>query len=122
MQLLTITLAEYRLDRGSYPKSLDVLSKSILQDAFSGSDVHYRTQDSGFTLWSVGLNQKDDDAKGDDMVLTTEQPASSPLKNTHFQRCDQATGFPFRNYHVRGPMGGKAFVGAWEALEQAPEP
>jgi hypothetical protein len=71
MALLAVSLAEYRLANGSYPDSLPRLHKPALQDSFSGGEIHYRIHDSGFTLWSDGNNQKDDDAKGDDIVIGT---------------------------------------------------
>lgn len=54
----------YRHRFGSYPDSLDALRKNlsvkIPVDPMSGKDFIYRRQNSGFILYSIGENMRDD--------------------------------------------------------------
>ena len=62
---VAIALERYRLARGEYPESLDVLTpqfmKQIPHDIINGQPLHYRrTADGQFVLYSVGWNETDD--------------------------------------------------------------
>jgi hypothetical protein len=63
-------LAAYRADHGSYPARLAELIPKYFavhpKDIFSGGELHYRQQGSGYLLFSVGPNGRDDGGKGDD--------------------------------------------------------
>jgi hypothetical protein len=65
---LAFSLAAYRADHGSYPSSLgDLVPKYVAQvprDIFVDADLHYRLEDGGYVLYSVGPNGKDDGGKG----------------------------------------------------------
>jgi hypothetical protein len=65
-------LERYRLARGEYPATLDVLAPGYItdlpHDIISGQPLHYRRTDDGqYVLYSVGWNEKDD---GGTVVLT----------------------------------------------------
>ncbi|MBN1272282.1 MAG: hypothetical protein JXB26_08430 [Candidatus Aminicenantes bacterium] len=53
---------------GEYPETLDELSPEILKtipvDPFTGNPYVYRKENSGFIVYSVGSNQKDEDGRG----------------------------------------------------------
>ena len=65
---LAFALAAYRADRGAYPTKLaDLAPKYVAKvpkDIFNDSDLHYRQENGGYLLYSVGPNGKDDDGKG----------------------------------------------------------
>lgn len=82
--LLGAALATYRAEHGRYPDKLDVLSplylKTIPTDLFTGRPPIYRRLETGFIVYSVGLNGRDDggldnratkdsDRKADDLVF-----------------------------------------------------
>lgn len=73
LALLSISLAEYRLAHNAYPAALAELGTPVLKDPFSGKEIIYRRQANGFVLYSVGLNQKDDQGKDDDRPIKTEK-------------------------------------------------
>jgi hypothetical protein len=69
---LRVALETYFIDKNQYPEKLDDLLKpvayrhAIPADPFSPdqSPYHYRAEkEGGYTLWSVGPDQKDDDAQ-----------------------------------------------------------
>jgi tetratricopeptide (TPR) repeat protein len=69
-------LERYRLARGEYPESLDVLAPQFIaklpHDIINGQPLHYRrTSDGQFVLYSVGWNEKDDGG-----VVGYETPSS----------------------------------------------
>jgi hypothetical protein len=55
---------EYRLRHGAYPEKLDQLIPAFLSrlpiDRLSGQPLQYRTDGNTFTVYSIGLNGKDD--------------------------------------------------------------
>ena len=76
-QQLAFALAAYRADKGKYPAKLDELApdylRSVPNDLYSGQPMIYRLMDTGYLLYSVGLNGIDDggrsfgdDPRGDD--------------------------------------------------------
>jgi hypothetical protein len=78
--VVAFALARYRADRGGYPKQLGELTPKYLDrvpgDSFSGNPLVYRPGGSGYVLYSVGLNGRDDggrgfddDPPGDDVVV-----------------------------------------------------
>jgi hypothetical protein len=68
MVKLAFSLAAYRADHASHPASLgDLVPKYVAQvpkDIFVAGDLHYRLEDGGYVLYSVGPNGKDDGTKG----------------------------------------------------------
>ena len=54
-----LALLRYRDARGTFPDSLAVLDLEGLIDPFTEAPVHYRTEDAGFIVYSVGEDQKD---------------------------------------------------------------
>jgi len=91
---LAFALAAYRADHGAYPARLAELAPhyvaTIPNDLFNASDLHYRPEGSGFLLYSVGPNGKDDGGKGydensqgqgwDDITVRIASPAKWPKK------------------------------------------
>jgi hypothetical protein len=65
---LGFALASYRADHGTYPAKLADLAPiyvvEVPKDIFDDSDLHYRLEGVGYLLYSVGVNGKDDGAKG----------------------------------------------------------
>ena len=61
---LALALGGYRSDRGKYPKTLTELTPKYLaeipKDVFSDGDLHYKLENDGYLLYSVGINGKDD--------------------------------------------------------------
>ena len=64
---LAFALAAYRADRGSFPAKLAELKPKyvteIPQDIFGDGELHYRPEGTGYLLYSVGVNEKDDGGK-----------------------------------------------------------
>jgi hypothetical protein len=65
---LAFGLAAYRAQHGSYPGRLaDLAPKHIAEapkDIFGAADLRYRLEGSGYLLYSIGQNGKDDGGKG----------------------------------------------------------
>ena len=61
---LAFALAAYRHQHGAYPNDLAKLAPKYIDtiptDPFTGGDLHYRLEDGGYLLYSVGPNGKDD--------------------------------------------------------------
>jgi hypothetical protein len=61
---LALALGAYRVDNGSYPKTLDALAPKYIakipQDRFTGKPLVYRPEKNGYLLYSLGPNQEDD--------------------------------------------------------------
>jgi hypothetical protein len=72
--MVELALANYRDERGTYPRALTDLVPQELEvlpdDPFSGNPLVYRLTDEGFHLYSVGPDSVDDGGKsfenGDD--------------------------------------------------------
>jgi hypothetical protein len=91
---LAFSLAAYRADHGSYPARLTELTPKyaaeVPTDLFNDGELHYRREGEGFLLYSVGVNGKDDGAKGcedrrnnedwDDLVIRVPAPALDPKR------------------------------------------
>ncbi|PQV64378.1 hypothetical protein B1R32_10559 [Abditibacterium utsteinense] len=64
---IALALTVYRTQKGQYPqkmKELNFLWKSALPlDPYSNKSFVYRRENSGFTLYSIGVNRKDDDGR-----------------------------------------------------------
>jgi hypothetical protein len=63
--VLACALERYRLANGRFPVSLEALNPGFIQrvprDLMTGSPLHYALkEDSRFTLYSVGWNERDD--------------------------------------------------------------
>jgi hypothetical protein len=65
---LAFALAQYHAEQGSYPEQLaDLVPKYVVRlpkDIFSDAPFHYRREDDGYLLYSVGPNGKDDGGVG----------------------------------------------------------
>ena len=61
---IVLALEAFRADEGRYPERLNALVPRYLPeiplDVFSGEELHYRPTESGYRLYSVGTNRKDD--------------------------------------------------------------
>ena len=64
---LAFALAEHHADTGKYPVALaDLKPKyvtAVPEDLFTGKPLKYTKTDSGYLLYSVGVNGKDDGGK-----------------------------------------------------------
>jgi hypothetical protein len=64
MTQVVFALAAYRADHGSYPADLAALVPKYLpavpEDLFSGGPIRYKREDTGYIVYSVGINRKDD--------------------------------------------------------------
>jgi hypothetical protein len=64
---LAIALAAYRTDRGAQAAKLADLTPQYIvtvpKDIFNDADLHYRAENGGYLLYSVGSNGKDDGGK-----------------------------------------------------------
>jgi type II secretory pathway pseudopilin PulG len=62
--LLACALERYRLANGEYPQTLEALApnfvKQLPKDTIQGATLRYRRNATGFVLYSVGWNEKDD--------------------------------------------------------------
>ncbi len=60
----SLALAGYHAEHGAYPKELGALApeyfSELPKDSFSGGDFIYRAEGTGYVLYSVGPNGKDD--------------------------------------------------------------
>ena len=85
--LVAFALVLHKADSGRYPARLDELAPKYLPvvpgDLFSGRSLIYRPSDTGYLLYSVGVNGideegrwTDDDPKGDD--LRVRMPVTAP--------------------------------------------
>jgi hypothetical protein len=83
--LLAYALADWKARHDSYPEKLGELVPDLVSkpptDAFTGKPLTYRREGDGFILYSVGVNDKDDngqshydDPKGDDLVVRLPLP------------------------------------------------
>lgn len=70
---VAVALVVYRGRHGEYPAKLDELVPGVLGavpgDFCSGKAMVYRRTATGFVLYSVGRNMKDDGGNGDDIVV-----------------------------------------------------
>lgn len=71
MTKLAFALEAFRADRGKYPNKLGELAPKYVdelpKDIFTnGADLRYSREESGYLLYSVGPNGKDDGGKGRD--------------------------------------------------------
>ena len=86
---VAFALAAFRADNGRYPATLDELAPKYLAkipgDLFSGQPLVYRLTDEGYLLYSVGVNEideegqsKDDKPQGDD--IRVRMPVLEPVR------------------------------------------
>jgi hypothetical protein len=79
---LALALGAYRSDRGRYPNGIQELAPKYIaalpKDRFSDADYIYKIEGSGYLLYSVGPNGKDDGGRqsdeeppGDDVAIRT---------------------------------------------------
>jgi hypothetical protein len=72
MTLLAFALAGYRADHREYPKTLAELVPAYIdalpKDPFSDGKLHYKSENGGYLLYSVGENGKDDGGRRADWV------------------------------------------------------
>lgn len=57
---IALALAAHKDAHGAYPAALSELKTSLPEDPFSGKPFRYSRRFSGYTLYSVGANLKDD--------------------------------------------------------------
>ncbi len=77
---LSLSLAHYRLEKGSYPEKLSQLSPQYIgkvpDDFFVGQPLRYERKETGYLLYSQGPNRKDDSGKPySDIVFQVPLPA-----------------------------------------------
>src|SRR5260370_5377452 len=83
---VAFALAAYQRDHGKYPAKLEALAPAYLQiipdDLFTAKALIYSTTGTGYLLYSVGVNGKDeggqsygDDPPGHDLVVRMPLPA-----------------------------------------------
>jgi hypothetical protein len=63
---VAFALAAYRAETGRYPAKLDDLAPKVPVDLFSGKPLVYRPTDTGYLLYSVGVNGRDEEGRGTD--------------------------------------------------------
>jgi hypothetical protein len=73
-----LALLRYRADHGTFPASLDALNMDNLSDPFTQRPLHYRPEDEGFLLYSVGEDLKDNGG-----APRPERRDSQPGKKQH---------------------------------------
>ena len=75
---IAFALAAYRSDEGRYPNALDTLVPKYLAtvplDLFNGKALVYRSIGTGYLLYSVGINGRDDEGRG-----TADNPPGDDL-------------------------------------------
>ena len=77
---LSLSLAHYRLEKGSYPENLSQLSPRYIgkvpDDLFVGQPLRYERKETGYLLYSQGPNRKDDSGRPhSDIVFQVPLPA-----------------------------------------------
>jgi len=76
---VAFSLAAFRSDNGRYPANLDELAPKYLAkipgDMFSGKPLVYQLIDDGYLLYSVGVNEIDDDGQSKD-----DQPGADDIR------------------------------------------
>ena len=77
---LSLSLAHYRLEKGSYPEKLSQLSPRYIgkvpDDFFVGQPLRYERKETGYLLYSQGPNRKDDSGRPySDIVFQVPLPA-----------------------------------------------
>ncbi len=64
LSIVALALAAYKAEKGKYPEKLQDLSpdylKTLPKDFYSGKDFLYKLKGSGFVVYSVGEDGKDD--------------------------------------------------------------
>ena len=67
LTVVAMALAAYKAERREYPEALSTLSpaylKSVPIDRFTGKPLTYRRTDSGYILYTLGPNRRDDNGK-----------------------------------------------------------
>ncbi len=85
---IAFALAAFRVDRGKYPAKLDDLAPKYLakipNDLYIEKPLNYKPNDTGYVLYSVGENGREDGGKGreDDPAgddLTVRMPAAKRM-------------------------------------------
>ncbi len=75
---LAFALAAYRADNGKYPATLDLLAPKYLAkipgDLFNDKSLIYKPNATGYVLYSVGENGKDDNGANDDVTVRMPNP------------------------------------------------
>jgi hypothetical protein len=75
IEMLAVALACFHAEKGRWPAELKELCPSLLKgiptDRFSGNPLIYRPSDSGYLLYSIGKNGRDDGGQ--------RKPASKPM-------------------------------------------
>jgi hypothetical protein len=70
---LSFGIAAYHAEHNSYPSSLDdLVPKYIVEipnDLYNDQKIHYKLNDNGCLIYSVGQNGRDDNGQADDIVV-----------------------------------------------------
>jgi hypothetical protein len=69
---LALSLADYHRTHNAYPDSLTGLGQPIPSDPLSLHPLIYHTTTTGYILYSIGINQKDDHAQPDDISIQAD--------------------------------------------------
>ncbi len=73
-------LLEYKRVHGTFPESLDALGLKGLTDAYSQAPLHYRTENGGVIVYSVGEDQKDNGGKPEPPRDTSGRRQKEPIE------------------------------------------
>lgn len=84
-----LAVLRYRAQQGHYPPDLAAVNMQNLVDPFTGKALIYRADTTGFTVYSAGPNQRDDNGvsdryKGlDDIAwhFAEKKETTAPLQN-----------------------------------------
>ena len=78
-----LALERYRRKEGRFPDSLDDLVPDFLpevpDDRFRGQPVSYVVTDSGYRLWSWGINQRDEQSEPDGKLIPRPRPEGTNI-------------------------------------------
>jgi hypothetical protein len=84
---LSISLAAYRTEQGTFPARLRDLAlkyaADVPRDRFTDGELHYKLVDEGYLLYSVGPNEKDDEGRA-----IYDKPEGDDISVRMPQKCD----------------------------------
>jgi hypothetical protein len=75
-----LAVMDYQDQHGAYPPDLASLGRDDLMDPFNGEPLRYRSDGTGFTIYSVGEDQTDDSAAtgSDEITWSYSEPPNAP--------------------------------------------
>ena len=65
--MLACDLETYRLDHGRYPENLEESSSPVIIDSMTGEPFRYRVKNTGYLLYSIGSDGKDNGGNHSEM-------------------------------------------------------